>query len=457
MLKFIKSLQLRWSDLAILIGFGIFVVFASYGQLFMYHQDPNNVPFSLTVAIILFVIGFLAFCFVIGEGYFRKELPALPLSLFFLLIILVGLVATTTQPHTYIYDESHTIMIEAMNKTVFAFEFILMMMFIYCGFFIYSKRFPNFKFLIVLCYIAFIFAFVVAIYSYIAEGASISNYFQVLFGYKEGEMTPIASFLIHPNSVGMVMLLAILMAFIANSIKRHWWYYLFILFFFTNILFTHCRGSLFLSVLLIPLYVYYRLFTAHKNDMKMRNIYLIVFSSVIALFFLFVVIVLAGNGEYLPHLYKAASMITNTGSLVSRLDIYETCFSILNNGGWLIGKGFGTFNLILSDLKAYTNYVLPTHNAVIAMLAEGGIVFTIAYFALLIYTAIFFIRSYRENKQITFAIGVGITAFFIYSIVETIQYIMYFFIFLLLMAYQILDKQNNKKDTLEIAVDTSNM
>ena len=441
MVNFFKSLKLRWSDLAIIIGFAFFVIFASYGQLFMYHQDPNNVGLSLAAAIPFFIVGLLAFAFVIAEAAFRKELPPNFVSGLFCVISFIGLIAILIQEDVYNFTGSTNVLINPINKTIFCFELILLILFLYCGFFIYSKRFPNFKFIIVFSYICFLFLLVVAIYSYITEGQHIVNYFQVLFGYKEGGLTPIASFLINPNAVGMVMLMGMLLAFIVHSIKPRWWYYLLAFYFFINILFTHCRGSLYLAVAVFVAFVFFRLFYFLKQNKKQGTILLIVASSLVLVAFILLIIVVGLNGKFLPHIHHAITAITDTKTIGSRFEIYETCFVILDGGEWLLGKGFGTFNLILTNVFGNNRYVLPAHNAFIAVLGEGGVVFLLAFLILLAYTIYISIKSYRLSPKITYPILLGVGAFFIYSFIETIQYIMYFYIFVLLMAQNILSKK----------------
>ena len=56
MKKFIDSLELRWSDLFLLIGFIPFAVFLIFGQLFMQYQDPSQVALPLWAMIICFIV-----------------------------------------------------------------------------------------------------------------------------------------------------------------------------------------------------------------------------------------------------------------------------------------------------------------------------------------------------------------------------------------------------------------
>ena len=61
MKAFIKSLQLRWTDLAFVLGMIPFAVLLIFGQLFMQYPDPNNVAIPMWAAIICFIamLGFL--------------------------------------------------------------------------------------------------------------------------------------------------------------------------------------------------------------------------------------------------------------------------------------------------------------------------------------------------------------------------------------------------------------
>ena len=56
MKKFIQSLELRLSDLFLLIGFLSFAIFLIFGQEFMQHQNPNEVALPLWAAIVSGVI-----------------------------------------------------------------------------------------------------------------------------------------------------------------------------------------------------------------------------------------------------------------------------------------------------------------------------------------------------------------------------------------------------------------
>ena len=69
MKKFIQSLELRWSDLLLLVSFLAFIPFLMFGQEYMQHQDPSMVPLPLWLSIASAVI--MIGC---GAGYLYYEL-----------------------------------------------------------------------------------------------------------------------------------------------------------------------------------------------------------------------------------------------------------------------------------------------------------------------------------------------------------------------------------------------
>ncbi len=428
-----KGNGFRFSDLALLVGVGAFIIFMVYGQMYMFHQDPSKINFSVGTATLIFSFGMIAFiCFLVGEAI-RKNKAHWLITLLFIGLTIVGLVPIILSKDSFTFNEI-TVSLRYENKIIFVYELVMMMTFIYSGIFVLSRRFHSYGFLIVLSYIVFAFVTSIAIYSYVKEYENIANYFLVLFGYKEGTLTPVISYMINPNAVGMAMLVGIIFAFIAHAVKPHWWYYPIALFFLLNLMLTYCRGSIALGVLVFIIFVYYRLIITFKKH-KVRNIVLIcLYSTLIVGVGVIFGITIALKGSFLPHLHHALDMITNSGTLESRVDIYKDCFAILKiDNGYILGRGFGIINLILTNVHGHNSYVLPTHNAFIGVLGEGGIPFVAGYLGLTIYAYVMAFKTFKKSKDLTFISILAITAFLAYSVIETIQYVMYLFIFILLM------------------------
>ncbi len=435
----------RWTDLALLIGFVIFVIFASYGQLYMYHQDPTDINLSLGVATLLFIAGLISYMLFIHGSCKKDGLPNKWATIIFIAVLAIGLISIHEAPNSFDFRDKATIVITDFSKVIFAFDFVMMMLFIYSALFIFSKRFKTYNFILFFSYLAYAFCLTVLIYSYITEFDRIINYFQVLFAYKEGSLTPAVSFIINSNSVGMVMLIGVLMAIVSHSIKPRWGHYPIAIFFYLNMSFTHCRGSLFLGTFAIIVFIFYRMIVSFKENKKRNTILLSVYSSLLIAAIVMVIVILALNGAFLPHLHHAISAITNTGTLNSRVEIYKISFAILEKGGWVIGKGFGPFNLILTyAVGPYAPYLVPAHNSFINILGNGGIVHLAAYIALLAYTVYINIKVFKKSPKIAFGLALSTLSYFIYTFIETIQYILYLYIFLLFVVYDI-QKKNEAK------------
>ena len=81
------------------------------------------------------------------------------------------------------------------------------------------------------------------------------------------------------------------------------------------------------------------------------------------------------------------------------------------------------------------------------MLCEGGIIFFLAYVAFVIYVGYVIAKSYKKSPEFTFAVGLGVLCFFLYSFIETIHYLMYVFLFPIFVIYFQQEKKvdENKK------------
>ena len=99
MKKFIISLELRWSDLALFIGFVCFAIFLIFGQLFMQYQNPNDVALPLGAAIPLFIVMIGSFgVYLYLEVYRSKEQFNIVIPAIIFTLILMNTIAIFVQP-----------------------------------------------------------------------------------------------------------------------------------------------------------------------------------------------------------------------------------------------------------------------------------------------------------------------------------------------------------------------
>ncbi len=459
MKNFIKSLELRRSDLFLLIGFIPFTIFMIFGQLFMQFQNPSDVALPLWAAITCFVV--MVGCwgyYLYLEVYLHKEKYNLYLAAAFLFLMLLNIIVILIQPKQISenviirYREKEPeligtttqalIYVSDFHKFIFVSEFVAAIMLIYIGLFVFPKRFKSLSFIKYLGYALFIFLFVLIIYGYIVDFNKYVAFFKHILNIDRTDPDiyhkTVVSFIIHRNAYGMVMMLGIVFAFINHSIEKKWYYYLLVAFFFINMIFSLCKTGIVISVFIIAIYVFYRLFVTYKEN-KRRNLILIITFLTLGLGLgLTLGLSFITKGKIFGSIYSALNGLAGGGQTLDfRAYIWDNSFQLIRNGYWLIGRGFGTFNLMLEPMNvaSHGEKVFPSHSSYLGLLAEGGILFLLAYLALLVYAGYVIVKCYKKNPGLTLAMSLGVVAFILYSFIETIHYFVYIFLFPIMVLY----------------------
>ena len=459
MKKFIKSLELRWSDLALFIGFICFAIFLIFGQLFMQYQNPNDVALPLGAAIPLFIVMIGSFgVYLYLEVYRSKEQFNIIIPAIIFTLILMNTIAIFVQPSVVsenvlvrINEEQPELVGKYINvlvnvsdthKFIFIAEMMGVGLMIYIGLFVFPKRIKSITFIKYLGYALYALLFVVIIYGYIAEFNNYVGFFKYLLGIDRSASSlyvyAIKSFVIHRNAYGMMMMLGIVFTFINHAMEKKWFYFLFTGFFFANMIFSLCKTGLIISVLIILIYVYYRLIATYKEHVKRNKISIIVLSSVIGLGVILVGLSFITKGKFLGFIYGlVAGGDSGASTLDTRMMIWDNSYQLLRDGWWLIGRGFGTYNLILMpmNIASHNDHVFPGHSAYITLLSEGGILFLLAYLAFLGYMGVIIYRCFKKNPALTLAISLGVLSFVLYSFIEAIHYLVYVFLFPIMVLY----------------------
>ena len=103
---FIKSLKLRWTDLAFVLGMFPFAILLIFGQLFMQYPDPNNVALPMWAAIFCFVamLGFWGYYLYEEVWKKRNEFNKLNSIVICTLVtlVLINIIAITIQPSLHV-------------------------------------------------------------------------------------------------------------------------------------------------------------------------------------------------------------------------------------------------------------------------------------------------------------------------------------------------------------------
>lgn len=475
MKKFIQSLELRWSDLLLLVSFVAFIPFLMFGQEYMQSQDPTTVPLPLWLSIVSSII--MIGC---GAGYLYLELAVRKtkvnqyVAFIFLALALLNLITIFIQPEdefttniirwvspesTRVVGESEPVhlIVTPLHKFVFSMEMIGAGFFPFVGLFVFPKRFKNIKFLEYVGYALYALVFVMIFYSYITEYNIYIAFIKNVLGLdKSTELMylRVQSFILHPNAFGMVCMLGIIFCFINQSIRPKLFNYIFAGYFFISMIFSLCKTGLLLSALIILAWYIYRLIVTYKEHTKRNKIAIIITAIVLVLGLALVGIPYLTKGKVLGKVYDLIKSVTGEGlSMKLRGYIWDNCYQLISNGWWVIGRGFGVINLLLKPMNvvSHEEVVFPTHSSFLNMLTEGGIVFLIAYFAFIIYIGYVTVKSYKKSPQFIFAVALGAGAFFLYSFIETIHYLMVIFLFPIFVIYF-----QNEESKVELCENTQN-
>ena len=462
---FISSLELRLSDLMLLIGFLPFAIFLIFGQLYMQIHDPNELGLKVWMFVPLFIISVCAWGFYLYLEHKRNNLPNHIISWIFATITVILVLGILIQPSTLVENVvvrmvndgnkgiygpdiaigdwvTAVIQISTIHKVFFALDIILIMGFVYIGLFIFPKRFKNLIFLKYLGFAVFILMFVIIFYSYFAEFDKYVNFIKYLLGKGEPghdlDEYSVISFIIHKNAFGMCMMIGIIFAIINHAIDKKWWYYLLMAYFYISMIFSYCKTGLLISALIIFVYVLFRLITTFKEHKKRNTIFLSVIGGVI-----FVAIIVLGaaylsKGKIFGSIYSVIESLTGGETLDNRMYIWDNTYQLLRDGWWIIGRGFGTYNMMILKMNAANgDFVFPAHSAYMATLAEGGILYLLWYLALLGYVGYIVIKTFKHNPTLMLAMVLGALSFIIYSTIEEIHYVIYIFMFPIMIFYNI--------------------
>ena len=113
--SFIKSLNLRWSDLFMLLGFLPFTLFLIFGQLFMQYPNPNDVAFKIWMIVPCFIISASSWGTYIylerKRGNYPKDIVAWILAI----VAIIGVIGILIQPSIF-QENVYIRMVNDLNK-----------------------------------------------------------------------------------------------------------------------------------------------------------------------------------------------------------------------------------------------------------------------------------------------------------------------------------------------------
>ena len=436
-----------------------------FGQLYMQYSDITSVGLSTWQIIVIFSLLFIFWGIYIFLEAKRGNLPKPYINSIFLVLLAIGLISIILQPANHSIDmilspskniKNISIVITNTHYLFFSLELVGILLFVYNGLFILPKRFTKIKFFTFLGIAIIGLSIAMILYSYFTEYTKYSEFIKLIIAKITGKQTntniydiTVESFVLHRNAFGMISLSGIIFCFINHSISKKWYYYLIAIYLFVSMLFSYSKTSILIAVIIFAVYILFRLIYTFKDHKKRNAILLIIYLVLIFGIVGICAYSYISKGKFLPFIYKALNSLFSAKTLVSRTYIWYNTMQLINQHPlyYAIGRGFGTINYMLLPMNIAngdTPLSFPTHNGFLNLFAEGGVLYLLAYLGLICLYLFTITKCNKYNKSLVFAITLGLFSFLIYSIVETIHYFTYAFIFLIFVLQNIISNNDNK-------------
>lgn len=468
--NYLKTLELGLSDLLLAIAFIFSVPFFAFAWKFMVTPNPADVFFKIWMMIVCFSIAAISYI-----GYFILEAKKGNLKnnaflWIFLFLTILGLVAVLVQPTTVTnvieckHVNSHSTdmfpgvqvgdmvavsyTISPSHRLFFAFATLLIHSIYFVLLTLLPKRMKDFNFFIFsgICVLAFVL--VITGYSYIGEAHKYPVIFNDLITGNFNAISDdgVISLLTHRVPYGVCLFLGFLYAFLLHALTKKWYWFIPAAYCYINMFFTWTKTALALGALFIAVYVVLMLIKTFKDHKKRNTIISIVLGSIVGVAALAALISVITQGKFLPIVYKVFDSMLNKRTITSRTYIWGNINTLLSNGWWLIGRGFGTYNSMLFPMNILNgDVVCPSHSTYYAVLGQGGIFTLIGFLGSIVYFGYVFVKSLKRcDKVMTIIMALPVFIFILYTFTEGINYLLVFFMFPLYLYYSL-----NSRDSVK--------
>ena len=203
------------------------------------------------------------------------------------------------------------------------------------------------------------------------------------------------------NSFAFILFLNIVASLLLHHYKRYKLCFANIILSYILIIFTICKTIIILSLVLVLAYVIYRLVVTFK-DFKKRNIIIICIIGGVLLLAAAIVLLI-------PLLRESVfDMFFNIGdrTIEVRQYIWSNAVLVLNGSGWFIGRGFGTFNALItvynhSDPGGGEGFTTNAHNGYLELIGEAGILYLVLAILGQAYLVYKCVKRFKEEKELS--------------------------------------------------------
>ena len=221
------------------------------------------------------------------------------------------------------------------------------------------------------------------------------------------------------NSFAFILFINIVASLLLHHYKRYKLCFANIILSYILIIFTICKTIIILSLILTLAYIVYRLVMTFKEHKKRNIIIICVLGGSLLL--------AAGIVLLVPLLRESVfDMFFNIGdrTIEVRQYIWSNAVLVLNGAGWFIGRGFGTFNALItvynhSDPGGGEGFTTNAHNGYLELIGEAGIFYLVLAIlgqAYLVYKCVKIFKEDRELSLLTIALMLSLQVYMVFEV-----------------------------------------
>lgn len=338
----------------------------------------NSTFFVLTLILLLLYL----FYFVSERRHNKVRGDFLLLALFTSLMVTMSVAIWINPNYIEFVNQTslnvHSVTFTFMDKLRYNIQAFFALTGLYLLMFFYSRNKLRANSINWLAY-AFIFVCIIIIgLSFYLDRAAYYDIF--VKGNSEKTITSICG---NPNNIGLAMLLTILACIIINGKKFKWWTFIIIGAAEVFNMLSFCATTIFISFVLLPIYMIYLICYAFKKGLAsgtVTTIFFIFFSLGLVCLMHYASIDKLGNVSKAYHAVFNYLKDKDFDTFTNRTIIWKIVVSLLNENPlyWLFGRGYNIGNLILGKgLQCYydaTESVYTCHSGFIQTIFNSGLI-----------------------------------------------------------------------------------
>ena len=421
----------------------------------VFNEGLALVDMNILEALLTFLTA-ISSCFLFFFVSFRllKAKPRLYVTLPFCIFFILGLVAIFAYPSSKelnLKSGSYLFSLSFEDKAISAMQFTCLCLVLFSLIEVAPKVSDFKSIMVVFCWGAILISLIAIIYSFFKEGQNYLKLFNSLFKGDEYGLC-ISSFLLHPNTFGVTLLIGISSCIYLNSYKPRFLYSIIIGLFYFISLFTLCRTVVLISTPLILIYYLYRFIKTLKDNPKRNWVAFGITSAILLTVTLIGLLPLFGSKSLFFRYFNIKGDSLNRDSFLSgRFPIWGSCLMGIDKWNLvLLGEGYRNETLIMrfvtfSDLGYSCQAV---DGGFVDLYLRFGINGIIALSLLCFYFGWRVVKNIKSGSRMTFTCLLLSLAFFAHGVTECTGFIgidIESLCFLMLSFYPVFSETEKKK------------